>query len=267
MTYKRLPDTTDYNQKALSCQHFLRYFGKTAGRTKRAKHGTSTTSPAYGKMWDNVQILPSLEISMRALLLATTNRHKLDEFRVIFATLPFTLHSLTDIQLAMDVEETGSTFQENAELKAHAYAQAAGMLSLADDSGLEIDALGGAPGVYSARFAGVDTPYEERFRLILKQLQGLPQEQRTARFRCVISIAEPSGFCRSVEGVIEGVIAAAPRGTHGFGYDPIFLVPDLGKTTAELAPEHKNRISHRGQAARKARELLENWPLSLSPQE
>jgi XTP/dITP diphosphohydrolase len=219
-------------------------------------------------MWDNVHVLPSLEISMRALLLATTNRHKLDEFRAIFATLPFTLHSLTDIQLAMeDVEETGSTFQENAQLKAHAYAQAAGMLALADDSGLEIDALGGAPGVYSARFAGMDTPYAERFRLILKQLQGIPQEQRSARFRCVISIAEPSGFCRSVEGAIEGVIAAAPRGTNGFGYDPIFLVPDLGKTTAELAPEHKNRISHRGQAARKARALLENWPLSLSPLE
>ena len=204
---------------------------------------------------------------MRALLLATTNRHKVDELRVIFSTLPFTLSSLTDIQLDMDVEETGTTFLANAELKARAYAQTSGMLSLADDSGLEIDALGGAPGVYSARFAGVDTPYEERFRLILKQLQGLPQDQRTARFRCVISIAEPSGFCRSVEGVVEGVIADAPRGANGFGYDPIFLLPELGKTTAELAPEHKNRISHRGQAASKARELLENWPLSPSPQE
>jgi XTP/dITP diphosphohydrolase len=218
-------------------------------------------------MWDNVQILSSLEMYMRALLLATTNRHKVDELRVIFATLPFTLFSLTDIQLDMDVEETGTTFLENAELKARTYAQTSGMLSLADDSGLEIDALGGAPGVYSARFAGVDTPYEERFRLILKQLQGLPQEQRTARFLCVISIAEPSGYCRSVEGVVEGVIADAPRGTNGFGYDPIFLIPELGKTTAELTPEHKNRISHRGQAARKARELLENWPLSPSPQE
>jgi len=204
---------------------------------------------------------------MRALLLATANRHKVEEFRAIFSTLPFTLFSLTDIGLDMDVEETGTTFLENAELKAHAYAQASGMLSLADDSGLEIDALGGAPGVYSARFAGVDTPYEERFRLILKQLQGFPQDQRTARFRCVISIAEPSGYCRSVEGIVEGVIAEAPRGTNGFGYDPIFLIPELGKTTAELTPEHKNRISHRGQAARKAQKLLENWPLSPSPQE
>ena len=204
---------------------------------------------------------------MRALLLATTNRHKVEEFRTIFATLPFTLFTLTDIQLDREVEETGTTFLENAELKARTYAQTSGMLSLADDSGLEIDALGGAPGVYSARFAGVDTPYEERFRLILKQLQGLPQHERTARFRCVISIAEPSGFCQSVEGVIEGVIADAPRGTNGFGYDPIFLLPELGKTTAEIAPEHKNRISHRGLAARKAREILEKWPLSPSPQE
>src|SRR5579884_395466 len=199
---------------------------------------------------------------MRTLLLATTNEHKLNEFRAIFRDLPFTLLSLRDVHIDMDVEETGTTFAENATIKALAYARATHMLSLADDSGLEIDALGGAPGVYSARFAGVDTPYEERFRLILGQLQGLPQEQRTARFRCVISIADPSGLCRSVEGVVEGVIADAPRGTNGFGYDPIFLIPELGKTTAELAPEHKNRISHRGQAARKARKLLENWPLS-----
>lgn len=204
---------------------------------------------------------------MHALLLATTNHHKVDELRVIFATLPFTLSSLADIQLDMDVEETGTTFLENAELKARTYAQTSGMLSLADDSGLEIDALGGAPGVYSARFMGADTSYEERFHAILQQLQGLPQEQRTARFSCVISLAEPSGYCRSVEGVIEGVIADAPRGTNGFGYDPIFLLPELGKTTAELTPEHKNRISHRGLAARKARKLLENWSLSPSSTE
>jgi len=204
---------------------------------------------------------------MDALLLATTNRHKVDEFRVIFARLPFTLFSLADIQLDMDVEETGTTFLENAELKARTYAQISGMLSLADDSGLEIDALGGAPGVYSARFMGADTSYKERFRAILEQLQGLPQEQRTARFRCVISLAEPSGYCRSVEGVIEGVIADAPRGTNGFGYDPIFLLPELGRTTAELPPEHKNRISHRGLAAEKARQLLENWSPSPSSKE
>src|SRR6266536_4566298 len=153
---------------------------------------------------------------MQALLLATTNRHKLEEYHAIFSDLPFTLLSPYDVHLDIHVEEIGTTFAENAELKARAYAQASGLLALADDSGLEIDALGGAPGVYSARFAGVNTPYEERFRLILERMQGLPQSQRTARFRCVIALAEPSGYCRSVEGVIEGVIADAPRGAHGF---------------------------------------------------
>ena len=199
---------------------------------------------------------------MRTLLLATTNSHKVEEYSAIFADLPFTLLSLTGLQLDLDVEETGTTFQENATLKALAYTHASGMLSLADDSGLEIDALGGAPGIYSARFAGPDTSYEERFRIILEQLRGLPVAQRSARFRCVITLADPSGYHRSVEGVLEGVIADAPRGVHGFGYDPIFLVPELGKTTAELTPEHKNRISHRGHAARLARELLKDWPLA-----
>ena len=200
---------------------------------------------------------------MRTLLLATTNPDKLKEFRVIFANLPYRLLSLHDIQLDLDVEETGTTFRENAELKALAYAQASGMLSLSDDSGLEIDALNGAPGVYSARFVRPDASYEERFRVIFEQLRGLPMEQRTARFRCVITLAEPTGYHRSVEGTIEGVVAHAPRGEHGFGYDPIFLVPELGKTTAELVQEQKNRISHRGKAARLACELLEDWPQTL----
>lgn len=201
---------------------------------------------------------------MRTLLVATTNRHKLEEYRTIFSDIPFQLLSLNDIRLDLDVEETGTTFRENAELKALAYARASGLLSLADDSGLEIDALGGAPGVYSARFAGVDTLYEERFRLIFEQLRGLPVAQRTARFRCVITIAEPSGYHQSVEGSIEGVITDVPRGANGFGYDPIFLVPELGKTTAEIPPEQKNQISHRGRAARLARTWLENWPLPKS---
>lgn len=200
---------------------------------------------------------------MRDLLVATTNLHKLEEYRAIFADLPYRLLSLRDIRLDMDVEETGNTFAENAELKARSYAQASGLLTLADDSGLEIDALGGAPGVFSARFAGKDTSYEERFRLILERLKGLPTEQRSARFRCVIAIAEPSGSTRLVEGVIEGEIADAPRGERGFGYDPIFLIPEIGMTTAELTAEDKNRISHRGRAAQLARILLENWPHSL----
>jgi XTP/dITP diphosphohydrolase len=196
---------------------------------------------------------------MRALLLATTNRHKLDEFYTIFSDLPLILQSLCEVQIDTDVEETGQTFAENALLKARFYAQASGMLSLADDSGLEIDALGGAPGVYSARFAGRETSYEERFRLILEQMRGLTGEQRRARFRCAIALAKPGGQCRIVEGMIEGIVADSPRGTSGFGYDPIFLLPELERTFAELTSEQKNRISHRGRAAQFARVLLEYW--------
>ncbi len=202
---------------------------------------------------------------MRALLVATTNLHKLEEYRALFSDLPYTLLSLTDIQLDMDVEETGTTFRENAELKALSYAHASGMLSLADDSGIEIDALGGAPGIYSKRFLNPQATYEERFRVILHQLQGLEDMQRSTRFRCVITLAEPSGYHRSVEGIVEGIIAAEPRGQNGFGYDPIFLLPEWGKTTAELSPEQKNSISHRGRAARLAHELLTHWPVATPP--
>jgi XTP/dITP diphosphohydrolase len=134
------------------------------------------------------------------------------------------------------------------------------MLSLADDSGIEIDALGGQPGIYSARFLGPNVSYAERFRVILERLHGLPVTQRTARFRCVITIAEPSGVLQSVEGTVEGIIADAPLGEHGFGYDPLFLVPEYGKTMAEMQPELKHRISHRGRAAALARTLLETSP-------
>jgi XTP/dITP diphosphohydrolase len=199
---------------------------------------------------------------MRDLLLATSNPHKVEEFRAIFSDLPYRLLSLQDIQLDMDVEETGTTFRENAELKAVAYAKASGLLSLADDSGLEIDALGGAPGVYSARFGGSDFSYPERFRLIFERLKDVPAEQRTARFHCVIMIADPSGYTKSSDGTVEGLITDPPRGPNGFGYDPILYLPDLGKTCAELDPAVKNRISHRGRAAEEARPLLAAWPLS-----
>ncbi len=197
---------------------------------------------------------------MHTLLLATNNPHKLEEFRAMFADMPLKLLSLNDVQLNVDVEETGNTFAENAELKGRVYAQMSHRLTLADDSGLEIDALGGMPGVYSARYLGRETSYEERFRVILDQLKGLPLEQRSARFRCAIALAEPTGKISLVEGIVEGVIAESPRGTHGFGYDPIFFLPELGKTFAELEPVVKNRISHRARAAQSARKLLENWP-------
>lgn len=199
---------------------------------------------------------------MRSLLLATTNQHKVEELRTIFADLPWQLLSLNDLHIAMDVEETGTTFQENSELKAHAYAQATGMLVLAEDSGLEIDALNGEPGVYSARFLGAETSYAQRFDYILAHMRDVPPERRTARFHSVITLAEPSGYLRSVEGVIEGIIADEPRGNNGFGYDPIFFVPAFAMTTAEMSPKQKNSISHRGLAALKARKLLEDWPQS-----
>jgi XTP/dITP diphosphohydrolase len=190
------------------------------------------------------------------LLVATTNPGKLREYQEIFAGLPVHLTTLADHGIDLEVEETGATFRENALLKAQAYARASGMLTLADDSGLEIDALGGEPGVYSARWPSPDTPYAERFRIILTRLAGLPPEQRSARFRCVIALARPDGWATTVEGVVEGRIAEEPCGTNGFGYDPIFFYPALGRTTAELPPEEKHRISHRGRAAQAAREVL-----------
>lgn len=197
---------------------------------------------------------------MRTLLIATTNRHKLEEIRAVLTGVPYECCSLLDVGVEIDVEETEQTFAGNAVLKARTYAQTTGLMCLADDSGLEIDALDGAPGVYSARFAGRGTSYEERFRIILEKMQGLNTSQRAARFRCAMAVAEPTGLWRVVEGTLEGEIADRPRGANGFGYDPIFLLPALGKTTAELTPEQKNLISHRARAAQMARILLEYWP-------
>jgi XTP/dITP diphosphohydrolase len=192
----------------------------------------------------------------RPLLLGTSNAHKLEELRAILGDLPLTLLSLSDVAPIPDVAETGATFAENAILKATAYANASGLLTLADDSGLEIDALGGEPGVYSARWAGASTPYSERFRIILERMVQTPPEQRTARFRCVIAITGPGGLLATAEGILEGMIATKPQGAGGFGYDPIFYVPAYGKTVAELPAGVKNRISHRALAAAQARQQL-----------
>ena len=232
-----------------------------------AEHFISTSVHVYDTMIDNVSVHASLESCMRALLVATTNRHKLEELQTIFSDLPYQLLSLHDLHIDLDVEETGTTFQENSALKALTYARISGVLTLADDSGLEIDALGGEPGVYSARFAGRNTPYEERFRIIYERLHAqkeLSPAPWTARFRCVMTIAEANGYHQSVDGALEGYVADAPRGEHGFGYDPIVYVPEFGKTCAELEPAIKNQISHRGVAARHARALLESWPQSSS---
>jgi XTP/dITP diphosphohydrolase len=195
----------------------------------------------------------------RRLLIATTNPHKIQEFRELLVGLPFALVSPGDLGLSLAVEETGTTFAENAVLKATAWADASGLLALADDSGLEIDALGGEPGIYSARWAGENVSYEERFRLLLARLADAPAERRTARYRAAIAVAEPapSGLCGVVEGTLEGQIAIAPAGSGGFGYDPIFYVPEQQRTVGQMSAEEKHRISHRAHAAAAARVLLQ----------
>ncbi len=203
----------------------------------------------------------------RRLVIATTNPHKVEEFRGLLAGLPFELISLSDVGIAADVEETGTTFAENAIIKAVAYAELAGMLALADDSGLEIDAMDGAPGVYSARWAGPEVTYAARNRMLVDRLAGLPDERRGARYRCAIAVAEPPprGLVGVVEGTLEGRIAEAPAGYGGFGYDPIFFVPEEGRTVGQMSAEEKSRISHRARAALAARPLLER--LAGEPQE
>lgn len=188
------------------------------------------------------------------VLLATTNPHKIEELRAILAAVPASFVTPGDLGLSLSVAETGETFEQNAVLKALAYAEAAGLPALADDSGLEVDALGGEPGIYSARWAGEGTPYPVRFRLLAERLAGVPPEQWTARYRCAIALARPApgGLYQVVEGRLEGRLVAEPRGSGGFGYDPIFYVPTLGRTAAELSADEKHRISHRGAAAREA---------------
>lgn len=198
---------------------------------------------------------------MRKLLVASNNPGKLKEYADLLDRLPVTLTSPVQEGLSLVVEETGETFAQNATLKARAYAEASGLLTLADDSGLEVDALDGAPGVRSARYAGEGASDEDRYRLLLRNLAGVPQEKRTARFRCVVAVATPQGKVHTAEGRCEGVIGFEPRGTHGFGYDPVFYLPDRGQTMAELPPTVKNRISHRGRAVQAALPVL-RWLLT-----
>lgn len=195
---------------------------------------------------------------MKRLLVATQNPGKLREYQTLLADLPVEWAGLRDVGLAgMDVPETGATFAENAGLKASAYARAAGRLTLADDSGLEVDALGGAPGVFSARYAGPGASDADRYHKLLAALAQVSEGQRSARFRCVIAVARPDGRVETAAGVCEGQIGFEPRGDYGFGYDPVFLVADQdGKTMAELSPDVKNRISHRARAVDAVRPIL-----------
>ncbi len=194
---------------------------------------------------------------MPKLLIATNNAGKVAEFRQLLDGCGWELVSPADAGIAIEVEETGQTYLENATMKAVTFAKASGLTSLADDSGLEVDALDGRPGVLSARYAGPDRTDAERVTALIEELAGVAGADRNARFRCVIAIAETDGTVRTVEGKVEGRIAREPRGEHGFGYDPIFELPDRGLTAAELPSSEKHAVSHRGAAAREARIVLE----------
>lgn len=186
----------------------------------------------------------------RILVLATRNPGKLREMQAILAPLGFDLRSVAGFPAVPEIEETGETFEANARLKALAVARATGEWALADDSGIEVDALGGRPGVRSARYAGEPGSDAANNQKLLEELKGTPPVQRTARYRAVIAVADPARILCTAEGACEGRIQDEPRGTGGFGYDPHFLLPELGLTMAELPAEEKNRISHRGKALR-----------------
>ncbi|MFC2009163.1 XTP/dITP diphosphatase [Chloroflexota bacterium] len=190
------------------------------------------------------------------LLIATANRGKVVEYGELLAGIDCTLLSLADVGISGSIEESGTTYEENARLKAVECAARSGIVTLADDSGLEVDALGGEPGVFSARYAGDNATDSERVAYLLSKLEGVPESERRARFVCVIAIAFPDGDVMYCHGECAGRIVTEPRGERGFGYDPAFFVPELGRTVAELSPDVKNEISHRGRAAAKARDVL-----------
>jgi XTP/dITP diphosphohydrolase len=188
------------------------------------------------------------------LLIATTNPGKVGEYQHLLDGLAYELVSLSEVGITQEVAETGSTYEENALLKAREYAALSGLLTLADDSGLEVEALGGRPGVHSARYAP-DNP--ARIRQLLSEMQSIPAGQRRARFQCAIALAWPDGRAEITTGTCEGLIATEARGTHGFGFDPVFYVPESSLTMAELPESAKNLISHRARAAQKMRLILE----------
>jgi len=203
--------------------------------------------------------------SLPKLLLATHNRGKATELSDLLGNIPFQVVTLADLGIADDVEEGVASFEENARLKARHYARLSGELTLADDSGLEVDALGGEPGPLSKRYAGENASDDERNRFLLSKLENVPWERRRAAFRCALAIAWPEGQVEEVQGECRGIIAFEPKGDHGFGYDPVFYIPELGKTMAELILDEKNRLSHRARAAEKAREVLERIARETAP--
>jgi XTP/dITP diphosphohydrolase len=193
---------------------------------------------------------------IRELVLATRNRHKGEELVALLGDLGITIRTLDEFPDVPEVVEDGDTCEANAVKKARAIADFTGLPAVADDTGLEVDALGGRPGVYAARYAGENATYEDNCRKLLRELMGVPREQRTAHFLTVAAIALPSDGTRVAQGTLDGVIAEEASGTLGFGYDPVFLIPELGKTLAQLSADQKNTISHRAKAFAKMREIL-----------
>jgi len=195
------------------------------------------------------------------ILIATGNAGKVKEFREMLGAGRFTWSDLAQHPKAKEVEETGATFRANACLKASGYAKQFDTWALADDSGLEVDALNGSPGVFSARWAEINAAGKgdaDNNAVLLKQLADVPEENRTARFVCVLALANPKGrVILTARDTVEGRIIHAPRGSNGFGYDPLFFIDDLGKTTAELSPDEKHAVSHRGKALRRLKKLME----------
>ena len=191
------------------------------------------------------------------MIFATGNENKMKEIREILGALPLEILSMKEAGVSADIVEDGKTFEENAQIKARAICKLAGEMVLADDSGLEIDYLNKEPGIYSARYMGEDTSYHIKNKSLIDRLEGVPDEKRTARFVCAIAAVFPDGKELVVRGTVEGIIGYEEKGENGFGYDPIFYLPERGCTTAELPPEEKNSISHRGNALRLMKELLE----------
>ena len=193
---------------------------------------------------------------METIIFATKNKGKIKEINAILADMDVNVISMEEAGITIDVVEDGTTFEENSMKKAVQIMEVSGKITLADDSGLEIDAMDKAPGVYTARFMGEDTPYPERFKAIFEKLEGVPEEKRTARFVSCIAAAFPDGRRLTSLDTVEGIIGYEVKGENGFGYDPIFYVPEMGRYMAELSAEEKNAISHRGKALGKMKELL-----------
>jgi XTP/dITP diphosphohydrolase len=194
---------------------------------------------------------------MPKLLLATSNPGKAREYRILLDGLGYEITTLAEQGIAEVIPESGNSYEQNARAKAVAYAKLSQLTALADDSGLEVDALNGEPGIKSARFAGKAATDEQNVSLLSARLSEVPWERRTAHFKCVIAIATPEGQCQLCSGECPGIIALEPRGENGFGYDPVFFLPELGKTMAELPSGTKNQISHRARASQRARQLLQ----------